>query len=247
MTAGLRTVALVALSIALFASILVHNRQRDALRRIVQTQCLPHFHQRRDPAPCDRLILPTGAPEADGYAILHDIKGGVHELLIPIRTLAGIESPALLDPRAPDYVAEAWNNRDALNAYAGRSLTHDEVGLAINPQTARGQDQFHIHMACLGGPLRQVLARDGESIPLDWVPVRVGSQSYRARRISGATLDTARVISQVASAIPDGPRNLRSHSLVVAGHQFASGAGFVMLVASGAVPGEKLLDAHCTR
>jgi CDP-diacylglycerol pyrophosphatase len=247
MTTGVRAVALSALIVALAAIALVVRHRRDALRRIVQNQCLPHYHQRHDPTPSDRLILPSDQQEADGYAVLHDIKGGVHELLIPIRTLSGIESPVLLDARTPDYIAAAWQNRDALDALAGRALTHDEVGLAVNPHTARGQDQFHIHMECLGTALRQFLNHQAGAITLAWTPLKLNGHTFQVRRVTGGTLADAQIIRQVANEIPDGPLNLGTYTLIIAGHTFAAEPGFVLLMASGSFPGEKLLDARCAR
>src|ERR1700733_870534 len=65
---------------------------RDALRHIVQDQCAVHWLQRHDAHPCERVYLPDAPRERDGYAVLHDIKGGAHFLLIPTRTITGLES-----------------------------------------------------------------------------------------------------------------------------------------------------------
>src|ERR1700744_4476116 len=83
---------------------------RDDLQRIVQQQCLPAWRQRHDPAPCLSIRAGTGATD-EGYALLADRKGGAHFLLSPLRTLSGIESPALLQPGGPNYFPAPWHAR----------------------------------------------------------------------------------------------------------------------------------------
>jgi len=114
---------------------------RDALRAIVQEQCLVHWSQQRSPLPCESV----GAD----FAVLADRKGGAHFLLIPTRTIAGIESPEVLERGAPNYFAAAWQARDRLAAKVGHEVSRSAVGLALNPKHARSQDQLHIHIECL--------------------------------------------------------------------------------------------------
>src|SRR5277367_495827 len=105
---------------------------RNALLHIVRTQCLPHWRTQQDPAPCLQIALPESGDEQAGYAVLPDRKGGAHFLLIPVRRLTGIESPALLEPGTPNYFTAAWQARSHMEHYLGRSLPRDAVGLAIN-------------------------------------------------------------------------------------------------------------------
>ncbi|MBS0578573.1 MAG: CDP-diacylglycerol diphosphatase [Proteobacteria bacterium] len=77
---------------------------RDRLRAIVQGQCVPHWLATRSPAPCARV---GGEDPAPSYAVLHDRKGGAHFLLIPTRTLLGMESPEARDGQAVNYFAAA--------------------------------------------------------------------------------------------------------------------------------------------
>src|ERR1700730_5364579 len=89
---------------------------RDALRHIVQDQCAVHWLQQHDAQPCERVYLPDALREREGYAVLHDIKGGAHFLLIPTRTIAGVESAELLEAGTPNYFAAAWQGRDLVAA-----------------------------------------------------------------------------------------------------------------------------------
>ena len=122
---------------------------RDALREIVQDQCLPHWREQHTAAPCVEVHLDDAAHAESGYAVLADRKGGAHFLLIPTRTISGIESPMLEEPSAPSYFQAAWRARPQLDGVIGRPVPPRLVGLAVNPLHARGQDQLHIHIECL--------------------------------------------------------------------------------------------------
>jgi CDP-diacylglycerol pyrophosphatase len=220
--------------------------QRDALRRIVQTQCLVSFRLRGDPAPCARVVLPATGDATQGFAILKDRKPGVHFLLIPTRTLTGIESAVLLDAAAPNYFAAAWGARDLLEQWYGHPLPRDALGLAVNPHTARGQDQLHIHMECVGQLLEHTLAMHAEQLGTAWTTVEIGARPFRARRLMGETLAGTDPFHLLAQQLPGTRPRLDRYTLIVAGRTFRAGPGFVLLAGRGAPGGETLLDAGCT-
>ncbi len=224
---------------------------RDALLHIVQNQCLPHWLQQHDAAPC--------AAVAPDFAVLRDRKGGAHFLLIATRTVRGIEDPLMLRNDAPNYFAAAWQARDRLATVAGHPLRDDEIGLAINSAVARGQDQLHIHIECQRADLRRVLRTAGAHITDRWQPLAGWGYPFLARRVSGANLDRVNPFLLLADARPGIRDHMRAYTLVVAGARFADGPGFVLLAgptAAGAAallpasggrvpPGETLLDASC--
>jgi CDP-diacylglycerol pyrophosphatase len=235
---------------------------RDALLHIVQDQCLVHWRQAHDPAPCERVVSGT-----QNYAVLHDRKGGAHFLLIPAQTITGIEDPTLLRPGTPNYFATAWQARDQLEMIMGRSIRRDAIGLAINSARARGQDQLHIHISCLQPQIYRALhesalqaasasATDGDQ----WVPLPIGESIYMARRIRGQDVDQSNPIQMLANSLPGARQSMGDYTILVAGAQFADGPGFIVLTgrtptrdalllgapAKGLVmPGETLLDATC--
>src|ERR1700675_2603281 len=92
---------------------------RDALRQIVQDECVVHWQQQHTASPCERVD--------PGFAVLADRKGGAHFLLIPTRTMAGIESPEVLEPGAPNYFEAAWQARDRIAAVVGRGVPRGAV------------------------------------------------------------------------------------------------------------------------
>jgi CDP-diacylglycerol pyrophosphatase len=207
------------------------DANRNALRQIVQDQCLAHWLQRHDPAPCERMDLAGPPEESRGYALLADRNGGAHFLLIPIRSIAGIESPELLQPGAPNYFAAAWQSRDRLAAVVGHSVPRSAVGLAVNPVHARTQEQLQ---------LQGTAAR----ITNTWSPIEIGGSGYNALRIGGEDLNGANPFELLAELMPRAKHAMGDYTLVVAGMQFENGPGFVLL-AGRSRAGELLLDSTC--
>jgi CDP-diacylglycerol pyrophosphatase len=228
--------------------------ERDALRRIVLQQCLPDWRQKRNPAPCLRLVT-DGASQ--GYAVLADRKGGAHFLLIPLPALTGIEDPRLLRAHSANYFEAAWEARDALAAVVGHALPREAVGLAINPQGHRGQDQLHLHIACQQPRVQAQLQSLAPSLSTDWSAVSLNGAPYEGLRLMGESLDGIDAFALLAHRV--GAQSMGAYSLLIAGMQFATGPGFIVLAgrsgttARGAIlpppawppTGEMLLDGSC--
>lgn len=213
---------------------------RDALREIVQDQCLPHWRDQHSAAPCMEVHVDDAADS--GYAVLADRKGGAHFLLIPTKTISGIESPALEAPGTTSYFLAAWRARERLDEVIGRPVPPRLVGLAVNPLHARGQDQLHIHIECLRADVQDTLARQAAHLSSSWSPVTLGGASYWMRSISGH-LDADDPFKLLASQPPEAGRGMNDYTLVVTGTPTGDG-GFVMLASSSAA-GELLLDSTC--
>jgi len=215
---------------------------RDALREIVQDQCLPHWREQHTAAPCVEVHLDDAAHAESGYAVLADRKGGAHFLLIPTRTISGIESPTLEEPGAPSYFQAAWRAHERLDGVVGRQVPVPLIGLAVNPLHARTQDQLHIHIECLRSDVYQTLARKAAHLSASWSPLTLAGSSYWARHISG-DLDADDPFKLLAAHFPDADRSMGDYTLVVAGAP-SEDRGFLML-ASASAAGELLLDSSC--
>jgi CDP-diacylglycerol pyrophosphatase len=220
----------------------VRGADRDALREIVQTQCVPHWLASNSPLPCASIEVTEGHPEL-GYALLPDRKGGAHFLLIPTRTVSGIESEWLQDPQAPNYFAAAWDARQALAEKAGRTVPREAVGLAVNSQHARSQDQLHIHIECVQSGVHAALQAALPGLDDDWRPVPVPGWQLVGRRVLGENL-RASPFRLLAARLPGAQATMGDYSLLVTGAQFADGPGFVLLAGVGAGT-ERLLDSTC--
>jgi len=217
----------------------------DALRRIVQDQCMENWAQHHLAAPCERIVLPDLKTGRSGYAILADRKGGAHYLLIPTQTMAGLDSSELLDPDTPNYFAEAWRARDLLNTFVGHDVPRTAVGLAVNTAHARSQNQFHIHIECLRADVADSLRQTAEQATDTWAPMMVAGSTYQAMKIMGTGLDGSNPFELVAALNPDVRHHIGDYTLVVAGMQFKSGPGFILLTGTGPT-GELLLDGGCS-
>jgi CDP-diacylglycerol pyrophosphatase len=217
---------------------------RDALRHIVQDQCAVHWLQQHDAHPCERIYLPDARREREGYAVLHDIKGGAHFLLIPTRTITGMESTELVEAGAPNYFAAAWQARDLVAAVAGHSIGRGAIGLALNPRHARSQDQLHIHIECLRTEVAHALRAAAPRIRGTWSSVDVGASVYEAMRVMGEELGGADPFELLADHLPGAKSAMGDYTLVLAGMDFTEGPGFILL-AGTATAGEHLLDSTC--
>jgi CDP-diacylglycerol pyrophosphatase len=217
---------------------------RDALRQIVQNQCAVHWLEQHSASPCERIYLPEAPHEREGFALLHDIKGGGHFLLIPTKTIAGMESAALFEPGTPNYFAAAWSARDLLAASVEHRLPRDAIGLALNPRHARTQDQLHIHIECVRVEVAGTLRAAAPGIKRAWSPLAVGGWTYQAFRVMGEGLDDVDPIALLADELPVSRTAIGHYTLVVVGMSYREGPGFVLLAANGPA-GELLLDPTC--
>ena len=220
------------------------SANRNALREIVQGQCAAHWLQQHSAAPCERILLADSAHLRDGFAVLADRKGGAHFLLIPTRTLAGMESAELFEPGTPNYFAAAWAARDLVAAVVGHGIPRTAVGMALNPRHARSQDQFHIHIECIRKDVAQELQKAAPAIGDAWSTVAIGAWSYEALRIMGEDLAGSDPIALLAGKLPVAKSAMGDHTLVVVGMDFKEGPGFMALASTGPA-GELLLDSTC--
>jgi CDP-diacylglycerol pyrophosphatase len=224
---------------------LLPNAGRDALRQVVQNQCLPNWRQHHEPSPCERIWLSSPQPDSPGYAVLEDRKGGAHYLLIPLQTFSGADSGELLDPDLPNYFAQAWGARDLLDKYVGHAVPRTAIGLALNSARARDQDQFHVHIECLRPEVFDALHAGAAQISAKWSPITVIGSTYQAMRIADSSLEATRPFDLVAQLSADARHHLETYTVLIAGMQYPDGAGFVILTSTGPTA-ELLLDPGCT-
>lgn len=220
------------------------NAGRDALRQVVQNQCLVNWRQHHDPSPCERISVGNSQSNGSGYAILEDRNGGAHFLLIPTQTMAGTDSGELLDPDLPNYFAEAWHARDLITSFVGHTVPRTAVGLAVNTVQMRDQDQFHIHIECLRHEVFDALHTASEHITETWSPLTVGGSTYQSMRILDPSLDGSNPFELLAHLSPDAKHRMGAYTLLVAGMLFKDGAGFVVLAGTGPTA-ELMLDSTC--
>lgn len=234
---------LAAVGVGLAGAAGLARADRDALWRIVAQQCVPGEVQIRDPAPCADVEIESG--EQRGYAVLKDTDGAHQYLLIPTARITGIEDPALREPMAPNYFAEAWRARSFTEARAGGSLPRDWVSLAVNSVETRSQDQLHIHIDCLRADVRQALDEQARGIGSAWTPMPLKLAGHRYEAMAVPNLDAVNPVA-LAAAQPL-TADMGDTTLVVVGGGRDEASGFVLLrrrVEAGEVAGGEELQDH---
>ncbi len=199
----------------------------------------------------------------NGYAVIKDRAGAFQYLLIPTDPVTGIESPALLDPRAGKYWSGAWRARSRLDALAGPILPPDmhgripreDVALAVNSPFARSQDQLHIHIDCVDGDVQKALRAVADTFePGKWLSLSGALKShwYQATRLSEAELGQTNLFRLVADLRPDDPGLMGATTIVVVGAPGDDAANLYDLVDRvdptnrDAANGEELMDHGCS-
>ena len=164
----------------------------DALWKIVDIRCVPSQQASGTPGQCTLVDLEKR------YAILKDIVGRSQYLLIPTDRVTGIESPLVLAPRAPAYWADAWAARGYVNRSVKRTLPDNQLGLEINSQFRRTQNQLHIHIDCMRDDISHALARHSKDAPGNWQWDTLNGSRYRIMRVTALTgaSDPFRVVAR---------------------------------------------------
>lgn len=214
-------------ALLLLISWAVHAANADALWNIVHEQCVPHWQQAEDPAPCARVE--TGQGEAQGFAVLKDIHGVLQYLLIPTARVSGIESPLLLQDDAPDYWAAAWDARQWMDRLHGSPLPREALALTVNSPWGRSQNQLHIHVSCVQPALRRQLQQAAIGPQWQELPGGINGHAYQARAIMGETLAGVQPFRLLAEGIPAAREDMGRYTLAVIATRFDSGPGFWLL------------------
>ncbi|WP_052051881.1 CDP-diacylglycerol diphosphatase [Chromobacterium haemolyticum] len=223
----------------------------DALWNIVNRQCVPNQQAAGQPAPCAEVGL------SGGYAVLKDRNGWLQYLLIPTVRLSGIESPELLNERAPDYWEAAWRARSFLEQRYGRAIPRELLSLTINSQYGRTQNQLHIHISCTDATVRQQLDDLKDSLNEEWreLPVELQGHAYWARTLAakadgGPEVDPFKAL---AAGLPEAGLDMGRYGLALVATRLADGRdGFILLSSRASLIGanrasvEELQDHACS-
>ncbi|HXT06717.1 MAG TPA: CDP-diacylglycerol diphosphatase [Roseiarcus sp.] len=197
---------------------------RMALWRIVHDQCVPAADKgAAAPPPC---LDVEGAT-----AVIKDRVGVAQLLAIPTARVMGIEDPQLLRAGAPDYFADAWRARALMAAYLKPAPARDDVGIAINSEYARSQDQLHLHVDCLKREVVKALADYAPYLDGEWRPMTVAlaGRKYWARRADSTDLAGLDPFRLLADEMPKAKAEMGSWSLAAAPVNFAGRPGFALL------------------
>jgi CDP-diacylglycerol pyrophosphatase len=219
----------------------------NALWQIVHFDCAPAAQKAGKAGVCAEVDL------AHRYALLKDRRGVAQHLLIPTDHIPGVESPLVLAPDAENYWADAWNARSfvqaSLKAAHRAPLGDDELGLEINSEDRRSQQQLHIHIDCMRASAADALARHRYDAPGQWTWDSIDGARYRIMRMHGPTFDANPF--DVVARDKQGPDAMSMQTILVTGAGPSAMRDGWLIVNSGAdVDGgtgsaEVLLDHQC--
>lgn len=177
----LRTVAALAVAFTATSCARLAAVDSNALWKIVDLRCVPSQQATGTPGQCTVVDLDKR------YVILKDIVGRSQHLLIPTDRVTGIESPFVLAPNAQNYWNDAWTSRLYVDQSVKRSLPDNQLGLEINSQYRRSQNQLHIHIDCMQRNVSDALARHAKDTPDEWRWDTLDGQRYRIMRVTSLT------------------------------------------------------------
>ena len=202
--------------------------RREALWRIVNTQCVPASRAGNSPSPC----LALNNDDEAGFVVLKDRVGVAQVLVIPTKQISGIESPDSRNAAAMKYWSAAWNARLYLFGYLQREIARDEVSLAVNSQHDRSQDQLHIHVDCIKPQVRDLLRKHVDEIGYSWslLPFDVDGKKFNARRLDDSNLSHTNPIALISDELPGAASDMGAETIFVTGAKYGDGRdGFILL------------------
>lgn len=187
-----------------------YKKNSDALWQIVSEKCVPGMVRQGTPAPCQRVDL------QHGYATLKDLNGPLQYLLIPLKKISGIESPALLSPSAPNFFLFAWQARGLLAVRRGLPIKDSALSLAINAKYGRTQNQLHIHISCLRPDVRKRLDELAPQLVSHWRKESLRGHQYLLRTLSVSELAQQSAFVRLAGEIPNARSEMGKYGLALA-------------------------------
>ncbi|MGP1956326.1 MAG: CDP-diacylglycerol diphosphatase [Arsenophonus sp. NC-PE1-MAG3] len=151
----------------------------DKLWQTINQQCIPEFKNGNLHQPCIKV------DQKNLYVIFKDMKGPLHNLLLPLDKISGIESPILQQKNTKNYFILAWQNRALFIKSASKPINEKFLSLAINSKYGRSQDQLHIHLACLKPEVYQIIKENEDTITTSWQPLKdkINNHQYMAIKV----------------------------------------------------------------
>lgn len=213
---------------------------RDGLWRVVHGVCAPVSRVTGIAAPC------LAVDHDRGFATVRAPDDSTHIIITPLEKVSGVESAALLRAYAPNYWADAWSQRFWVAQGAGRPLSWDDFGMAVNSLRGRSQDQLHIHVDCVNPRLKPALRHVAQG-KKGWfeLDLRPWARRYRARLLRADDLDR-NIFHMVATEIPHARDHMERETIALIGVDDArSGRGFVLIESGDGGHAEELLDHRC--
>ncbi|MFP3014278.1 MAG: CDP-diacylglycerol diphosphatase [Arsenophonus sp.] len=157
----------------------------DKLWKAINQQCIPQFKANNLGLPCIKL------DPQHRYVIYKDIYGKLHNLLLPLDKISGIENFILQQKNTENYFLLAWINRKLFINESNKPINEEFLSLAINSKYGRSQEQLHIHLACLNENVYKKIKEIEHTITNSWKPLKkkINNHKYIAIKITSANMN----------------------------------------------------------
>ena len=148
-------------------------------------------------------------------------------------------------------LSAAWAARRFVFEALAHALPREAIGIAVNSQVTRSQDQLHLHVDRLDRDVLKALAEYRDSIDTTWrvMTVALKGRRYWVRRLDSDDLSSIAPFRLLADGIEGAATHMGQQSLVAVGSTFQGRPGFVLLAdraeLEGGGHGEDLQDHDC--
>lgn len=202
--------------------------------------------------PCLRVgAKGTGATP---YVVLRVPGSRTHLLVMPAQAIPGLEDPRLQRPPYGSLWAEALATRPLVSEGAGFAIPNAFIGLAVNADRVRSQDQLHIHVECIRPRYLQSIRAQAAGLGRDGTTTSmiVAGEHFIARRIGREDVERGNLFALLASGSPAGAGLSGVGALLVSEEASPQGSGAedgMLLLAAPRQERtvEKVLDHGCER
>ncbi|WP_244479669.1 CDP-diacylglycerol diphosphatase [Methylobacterium sp. Leaf111] len=196
--------------------------------------------------PC--LAVDLGDKERPGTAVLRAPGQPTHTVVMPTAPVAGLEAPQLQQAAGNVYWKAALAARSYVLSALGGRLPVEQIGVAVNAENGRTQDQLHIHLDCIKPTVEAALRRYAPHLRATWTAfaVRLEWSYFMARRIDAAEVDSFNPFAALMQ-LPGRNPDLRTTSFAVfAASPDDPNKGYYMLAYQAPkAHAEMLLDHGC--
>jgi CDP-diacylglycerol pyrophosphatase len=150
------------------------------------------------PFPCLDVNVASG-PEP-GFAVLRAPGSPTHIIVAPLVRIPGIESSVLQKSEAGTYWRAALNVRPLVQAGAPTNVPLSSIGLAINSDLTRSQDQLHIHAECIKPRILITVRAQSAGLTDVWQPLPepIDRSPFFARRASKDEITGGNLFAELA-------------------------------------------------
>lgn len=191
---------------------------------------------------------------ATPYVVLRVPGSRTHLLVMPAEAIPGLEDPRLQAAPYGSLWAEALATRPLVSEGAGFAIPDALIGLAVNADRVRSQDQLHIHVECIRPRYLQSIRAQAAGLGRDGATksLIVAGEYFVARRIGREDVEQGNLFALLASESPASAGLSGLGALLVSDEASpqSSGAddGMLLLAAPRQERTvEKLLDHGCER